>query len=306
MSRDSFSQRLPERTGLKIVFFGAGGEMALHPLREIHRSHELVLAVVAVPSRRVGVFRQHRPPADKALTSWLSQHGVPTVLMTSPSSTAVRRAVQRAKPDLICISTFPWILDQAWLEIAGIAAVNIHASLLPRHRGVNPYFWTYYCNDDTVGVTAHIATARVDAGPIIAQDAWRLVRGQSVGVLHGEMAGRAATVLGVALERLARGDRSFTPQDESRSTLAPHPPTATPMIPFDEWDVERVWHFLAGLYPHYREPLRHRGVPIEYHGVSKFTEGACNAEPGSVTPYGGDWELHCVGGVVHLRGGYRT
>ncbi|PSP83005.1 hypothetical protein BRC83_08190 [Halobacteriales archaeon QS_1_68_17] len=52
------------------------------------------------------------------------------------------------------------------------AAVNLHGSLLPDHRGRATAFWPLYYGDDRTGVTAHHMTDRFDAGPIIARRAF--------------------------------------------------------------------------------------------------------------------------------------
>jgi hypothetical protein len=91
------------------------------------------------------------------------------------------------------------------------------------------------------------------------------------------------------------------PQDESRATLAPRLRSKTPMVNFPEWDVERVWHFLSGLFPQFLEPLYNKdGRRIRYRGVLGYVRGEPATDPGIVrrAPYG--WDLACRGGVVRL------
>jgi methionyl-tRNA formyltransferase len=96
---------------------------------------------------------------------------------------ATVRRIRDARPELL-VSWF-WVkpVPPRVLEIA--PAVGVHPSLLPRHRGPDPYFWALDAGDDVTGVTAHRLDATYDTGPILARrelridpswDAWRLAR----------------------------------------------------------------------------------------------------------------------------------
>ena len=74
------------------------------------------------------------------------------------------------------------------------------------------------------------------------------------------------------------------------------------MIDFAEWEVERVWHFCAGLYPRFIEPLTTGdGQPLRYGGVLGYETHETSHRPGSVTATNGGYDLHCLGGTVRLR-----
>jgi hypothetical protein len=72
------------------------------------------------------------------------------------------------------------------------------------------------------------------------------------------------------------------------------------MVDYDHWDVEQVWHFLAGLYPHHTEPLRLDGRPIAYHAVLGYDAAESATGPGSLEPAPHGWNLRCRGGYVKL------
>ena len=73
------------------------------------------------------------------------------------------------------------------------------------------------------------------------------------------------------------------------------------MVRFDEWDVERVWHFLAGLFPRRREPLRDdANREVRYLGVLGYTSGDCGTAAGVVQRASFGWNLNCLGGSVPL------
>jgi hypothetical protein len=73
------------------------------------------------------------------------------------------------------------------------------------------------------------------------------------------------------------------------------------MVNFEEWQVERVWHFLSGLCPRYREPLRDReGNSVRYGSVLGYEECAAELPAGSVMRALHGWNLYCRNGRVLL------
>jgi methionyl-tRNA formyltransferase len=196
---------------------------------------------------------------------------------------------------------YPLIVPSTTLRIAPAGAVNVHGSLLPRHRGILPLFWIYYHDDRETGVTVHRATEQADAGDILGQRAFPLPRGYSVGELNRRNGRVGAELLRDVLGRIERGAADGVPQDERRATLAPGVPPGTPMVRFGEWDVERVWHFCAGLNPWFREPLRTAGGrAVRYSAVLGFERRPSGLPPGTVEQSDAGYILHCIGGLVRL------
>ncbi|MBT8226984.1 MAG: hypothetical protein HKP61_13325 [Dactylosporangium sp.] len=66
--------------------------------------------------------------------------------------------------------TFPWWLPPELLRLPRYGVVNLHPSLLPRHRGPIPVHWAIRAGDPTTGVTAHLMNEGFDTGPILAQE----------------------------------------------------------------------------------------------------------------------------------------
>jgi methionyl-tRNA formyltransferase len=189
------------------------------------------------------------------------------------------------------------------LAAATLGGVNVHTSLLPRHRGPLPLFWIYHGNDREAGVTVHRMIDDYDAGEIITQHAFSLERGYPVDALHQRHVEVAPGVLRAAVRALADGTARPRPQDESLATAAPFVRPGDRMVNFDAWDVERVWHFLAGLFPRFIEPLADaEGRPLTYGGVTGFEPGEPRSRPGTATRTASDrLALHCRDGVVFLR-----
>jgi len=297
---------------MRIAFFTSGGAFGYWPLASIISNHEVVALIRPQASRRpvksflkrvAEVAGIRRDPAGEL---WRRAR-LPILAARSGRDERIAETLRQIKPDLICISAFPWVLSGDILDTARSGALNVHGSLLPRHRGPAPHFWTYYHNDASTGVTVHVATAKADHGPIVSQEAHALPRGYSVSELHGDHARLGARLLAEAVASLAEGSADPLPQSEELATDAPRVKTGVPMVDFDHWDVERVWHFLAGLFPHHREPLSLGNRGVAYEGVLGHVRSDDQRRAGSLqrAPHG--WNLWCQGGYVQLQArGRRT
>lgn len=290
---------------MRIVFAATGGPLAEYPLRALADAHEI--AAVLRPAhgprwRRAARFLRRLGVGGRdEVTAWAAAARVPQVPTRSGSDPRVVEALGRLAPDLLCIASFPWVLHEELLRIARLGVLNVHPSLLPRHRGADPLFWTYYHDDRQAGVSVHLATPQVDAGPVVIQEALPLPRGYPVRRLYLDAARHAAALCVEAVTRVTSG-APLQPQDERAATRAPRVVPGTPMVDFAGWDVERVWHFLSGLYPRFREPLRdERGKRAEYRAVSGFERAAGGPAPGTLERCEGGWWLACRGGRVRLN-----
>ncbi|MEO7111962.1 MAG: formyltransferase family protein, partial [Polyangiaceae bacterium] len=81
----------------------------------------------------------------------------------------VSQKIRRAKPDLLVSWFWTKKIPKSILQIAPLGAIGIHPSLLPRHRGPDPYFWAIDSGDKKTGVTAHYLDEQYDTGKILAR-----------------------------------------------------------------------------------------------------------------------------------------
>ena len=213
----------------------------------------------------------------------------------------IPRRLRRLQPDIICIAGYPWILPPEVFAIPRLGAINLHTSLLPRHRGPMPMFWVYAHDDRETGVTVHWVAEGADTGDIILQERFPLPRGMNIVPLHESSADRGAALLTAALDAIEAGTATRTPQNDVLATSEPAVRPGVPIVDFVTWDVERVWHVLSGLHPLFREPLRGPdGAPVRYDGVLGFERSSHGERPGSVTRGPDHLALHCRGGMVRL------
>ena len=96
--------------------------------------------------------------------------------------------------------------------------LNVHASLLPRHRGAAPIEGAILAGDAESGVTIMRVIEQMDAGPMLLQRSIPLAADETQGSLKDKLADLGAAALIEALRFIGRGSFHATPQDESRAT----------------------------------------------------------------------------------------
>ena len=200
----------------RTVFFGSGGfgRPALEAIDD-HADVELV-GVVTAPPRPAG--RQRRA-TQTPIHDTAQALGVAPILtperLRSPEATA---AVLELEPDLIVLADYGQIVPTALLELR-YGALNLHPSLLPRHRGATPIPATILAGDEETGVTLMRMDEGLDTGPIVAQEVIPLRGDEVTPDLEATLAAKAAEVIEAALGPWFRGELDAHPQPEEGATL---------------------------------------------------------------------------------------
>src|SRR5262245_15680056 len=151
---------------LRIIFLGTP-EFAAIPLEALARDgrYELV-GVVTQPDRPAGRSRALEPPPVKRAAQRL---GLPVFQPQTLRDEATVAQLAGLRPDVGVVAAYGEILRKAVLNIPPLGYLNIHPSLLPRHRGPTPVPGAILAGDTETGVTVMKLDAKMDAGPILAQ-----------------------------------------------------------------------------------------------------------------------------------------
>ncbi len=290
----------------RVAVFVAGGPLALAALEALRTQHEIVVLVRAARrrsfratlrdvARRVGL----RPPDP--IARWSTRFGIPMVTVARGDATGAAARVAALRPMIGCIATWPRKVPAPLLAAAGRECLNLHTSLLPRHRGASPLFWTYHAGDADAGVSVHLATDRLDAGPILERAALPLERGAPILGVHQRCADMGGPLLARAVSRLSCGTEVRTPQDDAQATPAPSPVPGQRYADLPRWSVAHTWHYLHGLVGYHQEPLCDAaGRVVRYAGVEGYEERTPREAPGSIVAVPGGWDAWARDGVVRL------
>jgi len=124
-------------------------------------------------------------------------------------------------PDLLLLAAYGQILSPELLAIPRIGALNVHFSLLPRHRGASPIQAAILAGDRETGVTTMWMTEKLDEGPIFSSLRTPIGPEEDAGSLSARLAELGARCLSETLARIERGEIVREEQDPARATYAP-------------------------------------------------------------------------------------
>ncbi len=198
---------------MRIVFMGTP-EFAVPPLEHlILNKHE----VIAVYTRQDKPAGRNRAP----LATPVKNFAMPQNLAVVHASLKKPEAIEQLAaflPEVIVVAAFGQILPQAALDIPCYGCVNIHPSLLPRHRGASPVAGAILAGDEFTGVSIMKMDTGMDTGPVYSRAQIPISDQDTTGQLTEKLSQIAARLLQQVLISLPRGELTPEPQDESRAT----------------------------------------------------------------------------------------
>lgn len=195
---------------MRVVFLGTS-DFAVPTLKALAASSHAPSLVVTQPDRPSGRGRklQQSPVKEAALAL-----GIPVFQPERVNTPEARAEISRHQPDVIVLVSFGQILKPKLLNLPPHGCLNIHGSLLPRHRGASPVQATLLAGDDEAGVTLMRMDPGLDTGPIALAASTRVEAGETAAHLHDRLALLGAELAVRGLDALAAGRLEFLPQPE--------------------------------------------------------------------------------------------
>lgn len=203
----------------RTVFIGTGpfGVDALRALAAGGGSDPFVLAaVVTTPGRPAGRRREVRPSPIEVTARELGLAPILALPRLRPPDAVAK--VLALEPDLIVLADDGRIVPPGLLTVPS-GALNLHPSLLPRHRGATPIASTILAGDTETGVTIIRMDDGIDTGPIVAVERVAMTGRETSPDLEGRLARLAAGLLVRILPAWLRGDLQASPQPAAGATL---------------------------------------------------------------------------------------
>jgi methionyl-tRNA formyltransferase len=283
---------------MRVVLFGSGSEYS-RVILEALGERDMLTAVITPGARgpwpgrwirALRIWRGGRPFRRQA-----RKLGVQVIPFRSATDEAFVARLRALNADIFVIAAFPYVIPASVRDLARYGALNVHPSLLPRHRGADPLFWTFFCDDAVTGTTVHWVVDSVDAGDIVRQQSVPVRRGMSCEALTEELARLGAKLAVNAIEDLSAGRATRTPQNELLATTEPNPSAGGWSIDFASWSAERLWHFLRGVGVSHANAIR-RVLPVDE--AIDFTIGTPTRPPGTIEPGSGKVRVYTGDGWV--------
>ncbi len=272
----------------RTVFMGSPA-FAVPSLRALAPS---VVGVVTQPDRPAGRGRQPTPCAVKLAAREL---GLPVI---QPEKMSLALDQLRAwQPDLIVVAAFGKILRPNVLALPALGCLNVHASLLPRHRGAAPIPAAILAGDAETGITLMKMDEGLDTGPTVAQRAIPIEPGDTTATLTPRLAILGADLLRETLPAILTGELAPIPQNAGLATYAPQLKKEGGLLRFGDT--------AQSLERRVRAMNNWPGAYVLYHGaplkiLRAHTQPAPAAEPGRVVKTGNLPAIGAAGGLLVL------
>ena len=202
---------------MRLVFYGTP-DLAVPILTQLAENGTPPSLVVTRRDRPKGRGLSSAPSPVRAAAE---ARGIP---VSTPARAGAPEEIARLaalKPDLIVLAAYGQILPAEVLSIPRLGALNVHFSLLPRHRGASPIQAAILAGDSETGVTTMWMTDKLDEGPVFTSLRTPIGAEENAGELRARLAELGARCLLESLARIERGEVVRESQDSARATYAP-------------------------------------------------------------------------------------
>ncbi|NUM53279.1 MAG: methionyl-tRNA formyltransferase [Candidatus Hydrogenedentes bacterium] len=198
---------------MRIVFFGTP-ELAVPSLAALAEEHDIA-AVVCQPDRPSGRGKGLTPPPTKV---WAVDRGIAVNQPVKLNDGSFEAWLRGQRPDICALTAYGRILKQPIIDVPPHGILNMHPSLLPLYRGPSPIQSALMNAEVETGVTIMRLTMDMDAGDIVLQQRVAIDPADTGETLTNRLAELGGRMLREAVDRVAAGTATFTPQDHSRAT----------------------------------------------------------------------------------------
>lgn len=202
---------------MRIVFFGTP-DFATPPLLALIGEGHDVVAVVTRPDKPRGRSRSTLEPSPVKVVALAES--IPVLQPERPRGPEFEAALRALAPDISVVVAYGHILPREVIDLPALGTLNIHASLLPRHRGAAPIQAAIRDGDTATGVTIMQMVPALDAGPVILALRTPIEADETSGELQLRLAELGAEAIVEALVLLGLGKAVPAPQDEALATRA--------------------------------------------------------------------------------------
>jgi methionyl-tRNA formyltransferase len=270
-----------DATPLKLVFCGTP-EFAVPTFDALLAAHHQIALVVSQPDRPSGRDQQIAAPAVKqaALAA-----GLPVTQPEKIRTNAEFRAqLESIAPDAIVVVAYGRIIPPWMLALPRLGCINLHGSLLPKHRGAAPIQWAIAMGDAYTGNTTMLLEEGLDTGPILLQQTMEIGPHQTSADLFPLLARAGAPLVVETLAGLANGTIHPQPQNHESATFAPLLDREDGRIDFAARTAQETYNRWRGFQPWPGAFTALNGKKLIVHRMAvtrgSYAEGLGFAEPG--------------------------
>lgn len=280
---------------MRIIFLGTP-DFALPTLARLHADGHDIIAVYTQPDRPAGRSGHPTPPPVKR---WAMAHGIPVHQPRSLRRDPAQGEFIAHKPDALVLVAYGLLLPQPVLDCAPHGGLNLHPSLLPKHRGPAPVVGALLAGDTETGVSIMLMDIGMDTGPVLSQQRTPIEPDEDAVSLSNRLAHQGADLMSQTLPRWAIRDIAPVAQDDPQASY-------TRMLTKDDGVLD--WHKPATTLA--REVRAYQpwpGTATRWKGRSfkvlaaRAVEAGAPGDPGTVVAHNGEAAVVTGAGLLVLR-----
>jgi len=263
---------------MKIAYFGTP-DFAVPTLDAIAESAHEVVLVVSKPDRPVGRHKVMTAPPVVELARRLE---LPTTQPGGLKGDRFAAELADCGAEIAVVVADGKLIPGDGLAVPRRGFVNLHPSLLPRHRGPSPIQWALVCGDRSTGVTTMQLDEGMDTGPILLQERLAIEPNDTTATLSPRLAELGARLIVSTLDALEQGTVTPRPQPEDGANV-------TPMLRRNfakvDWTMpaRQLVNRLRGFTPWPGLYTKFRGGRLKIFGLEELRPAPPgNEEPGTV------------------------
>lgn len=226
---------------MSIVFFGT----ASFAVPALEACAQDVVCVVSQPRRPHGRGLELTPSPVEAKAIEL---GIPVLTPEKCRASEFIERLAAYEADLFLVAAYGQILPQRLLDLPRSGCVNVHGSVLPRHRGAAPVQYSIWTGDLFSGVTLIRMDAGMDTGDVIAVETTAIGPDETARELYDRLARLGGELVLAWSARLQSGDYPTEPQDNEQATLAPKIRKEDALLRWDE-PIEELYRRFRAMTP---------------------------------------------------------
>lgn len=290
------------------VAFAGTGKLGAELLGALLESHHEVVALIQNGRTSKGFRRWLYPGLARRLAARTNvlgmarRRGIP-ILYIDKMTDEELEPLRALEPDLLLVGGFAVILKAPLLRLPKIGCLNCHSSLLPKHRGPNPFTAVILANETETGVTFHVMDEGIDTGDIVEQIRIPIEPRATAGTLYKASSELAGERVVEVLDRIEREGLKGTPQDPAEASYDQKLPPERLEIDWTQ-PAEEIDRLVRACTPFMMVRTRYRGRPV-YIMRTRFDSTPVDAAPGTIVDNNPRLKIATGEGLITVLIGYR-
>lgn len=281
---------------MRVAFLGTG-EIAIPAFRRLIERGPRPVLLVTQPDKPVGRHHTLTPPAIKTVAT---EAGIP--VLQPERIRDIQDELAAYELDLVVVMAYGQILSTKFIELPSVACINLHASLLPRHRGAACIQAAIAQGDAETGISVMHVVRALDAGDVILTKSIPIHPDETGGQLHDRLAELAPDAMSEAIARLVSGNAPRMPQDESQVSYISKLERDDGLLDFTRPAIEleriiRAYDPWPGTFMHVLENGKPRRLKV--FPPTQIIEQPLL--PGAIEITDGEMIVGCTGGALKLE-----